>query len=103
MSANSTTLHDRATTRRARSSWAGLMRLASGQERLMALTIVATVLAQGGMVATLATCAWLIGHAVTGAGAAQWQPGLGCSPRRRQRARAAAGGRRTCRTNLRLR
>jgi ATP-binding cassette subfamily C protein CydCD len=76
MSVNSTTLHDRATTRRARSSWAGLMRLASGQERLMALTIVATVLAQGGMVATLATCAWLIGHAVTGAGAAQWQPGL---------------------------
>ncbi|AGK50626.1 ABC transporter family protein [Burkholderia thailandensis MSMB121] len=81
MSTTSTTIRDRAAAPRddaprARSGWADLMRLAGGQERLMALTIVATVLAQGGMVATLATCAWLVGMAVTGAGAAQWQPGL---------------------------
>ncbi|NTX32636.1 ABC transporter ATP-binding protein, partial [Burkholderia pyrrocinia] len=41
----------------ARSGWAGLMQLARGQERLMMLTIVATVLAQGGKVATFTTCA----------------------------------------------
>ncbi|RQR66857.1 ABC transporter ATP-binding protein [Burkholderia sp. Bp9126] len=69
---STTTIRDDAP--RVRSGWADLMRLASGRERLMALTIVATVLAQGGMVATLATCAWLVGMAVTGA--AQWQPGL---------------------------
>ncbi|KFG97565.1 ABC transporter [Burkholderia paludis] len=81
MSTTSTTIRDRAAAPRddaprTRSGWADLMRLAGGQERLMVLTIVATVLAQGGMVATLATCAWLVGVAVTGGAVAQWQPGL---------------------------
>ncbi|WP_261543104.1 ABC transporter ATP-binding protein [Burkholderia multivorans] len=67
--------HARDAALAARSGWADLLQLARGQERLMLLTIVATVLAQGGMVATLAICAWLIGIAIAGAAVDAWLPG----------------------------
>lgn len=59
-----------------RSAWVDLLWLSAGQGRLLFLTVFATVLAQAGTVACLATGAWLTGMAITGAGASQLLPGL---------------------------
>lgn len=58
------------------SRWSDLLRLSAGQPVLMALTVVATVLAQAGMVASLALGGWLAGLVLTGAPASAWQPVL---------------------------
>lgn len=59
-----------------RSTWGDLLRLSAGQPRLLALTIAATLIAQAGMVTSLALGAWLAGLALTGAPESLWQPVL---------------------------
>ena len=60
----------------AHSPWGDLLRLSAGQPRLLTLTILATLIAQAGMVTSLALGAWLAGLALTGAAASLWQPVL---------------------------
>lgn len=57
----------------------GLLPLLKGRRRLLALTMLSGVLAQGGTLASLACGAWLVGRAVTGAALPDPLPGFGVS------------------------
>ena len=67
---------EQATASPSQGGWSDLLRLCAGQGRLLGLTLVATVLAQFGMVASAASGAWLVGMAIGAGHEVDLTPGL---------------------------